>query len=162
MGCHMRGHRDHGMVQSCRMQQLWSHAVHVAVGLFSKRTAMWKSHAEWAPRAVSFFPSLVARTSSSSLRKSRERHGGEGEGIDHGYGAKASSCREGALERAPHRKNAWARTSSGDCAPRWPRAEGCTRCVPRCCMPRAAQGRALQGQAWPRPRSRSMKEHRRH
>jgi hypothetical protein len=110
-----------------------------------------------APRAVSFFPSLVARTSSSSLRKSRERHGGEGEGIDHGYGAKASSCREGALERAPHRKNAWARTSSGDCAPRWPRAEGCTRCVPRCCMPRAAQGRALQGQAWPRPRSRSMK-----
>jgi hypothetical protein len=34
------------------------------------------------------------------------------EGINHGYGVEASSRREGALERAPHRKNAWARASS--------------------------------------------------
>jgi hypothetical protein len=34
------------------------------------------------------------------------------EGISHGYGVEASSRREGALERAPHRKNAWARASS--------------------------------------------------
>jgi hypothetical protein len=36
---------------------------------------------------------------------------------------------QGALERAPHRKNGWA--SLGNYALRWPRAEGHARCVPR-------------------------------
>jgi hypothetical protein len=152
----------------CSMQWLWFCCMPCMRwgldDLFSKRTTCKVGNRmQGGPQGPFPFPGCMLHRSMGAfllLWKKKQRTTLGGEGIGHGYGGEASSHREGALERAPHRKNAWA--SLGDCAPRWPRAEGHARCVPRCCAPRAAQGRALQGQAQLRPGSRSTKEQRCH